>query len=269
LTRALGRPIRDQVTSARATEATTLQSLELVNGEILTAWLVRGARRMTGQLADDPLSIFNAAFGGRTIQPRLFDADISGASKLWLIISDTGSNAPERVLPVLVKAELEGPNGVVPLSSLAPADASGLRSPSEATADRLPLKNASRLVYDVSGKGFTRFRGTLDLDNSRAEVGSTLNPALRFFIFGSEPNMNRLLPPFPGMPLPGAAEVTTPGAVVDRVFWSALGRAPSAEERRLSEAAIEDPAAPGKVSAAAVADLLWAVLMKPEFQLIY
>jgi mono/diheme cytochrome c family protein len=269
LTRALGRPIRDQVTSARATEATTLQSLELVNGEILTAWLVRGARRMTGQLADDPLSIFNATFGGRTIQPRLFDADISGASKLWLIISDTGSNAPERVLPVLVKAELEGPNGVVPLSSLAPADASGLRSPSEATADRLPLKNASRLVYDVSGKGFTRFRGTLDLDNSRAEVGSTLNPALRFFIFGSEPNMNRLLPPFPGMPLPGAAEVTTPGAVVDRVFWSALGRAPSAEERRLSEAAIEDPAAPGKVSAAAVADLLWAVLMKPEFQLIY
>ena len=36
LTRALGRPIRDQVTSVRAHEATTLQALELVNGEILT-----------------------------------------------------------------------------------------------------------------------------------------------------------------------------------------------------------------------------------------
>jgi hypothetical protein len=269
LTRALGRPIRDQVTSVRATDATTLQSLELVNGEILTGWLMRGARRMTGQLTDDPLSLFNATLGGRTIQPRLFDADVSGASKLWLVVSDTGSNAPERVLPVLVKAELEGPAGVVPLSSLAPVDGSGLRGSSEATADRLPLKNASRLIYDVSGKGFTRFRGTLDLDNSRAEVGSTLNPALRFFIFGTEPDMARLLPPFPGTPFPNAAAVTTPAAVVDRVFWSALGRAPSAAERQVAEAAIADAAAPGKVSADAVADLLWAVLMKPEFQLIY
>ena len=31
-------------------EATTLQALELVNGEILTSWLMRGARRMTGEL---------------------------------------------------------------------------------------------------------------------------------------------------------------------------------------------------------------------------
>src|SRR4029453_7369164 len=46
LTRALGRPIRDQVTSVRAQDATTLQALELVNGEILTNRLMRGARRM-------------------------------------------------------------------------------------------------------------------------------------------------------------------------------------------------------------------------------
>ena len=59
----------------------------------------------------------------------MFDADVSGASKLWLIISDTGSNAPERVLPALVKAEFVGPDGTVPLSSLTPVDASGLRLP--------------------------------------------------------------------------------------------------------------------------------------------
>jgi hypothetical protein len=57
------------------------------------------------------------------------------------------------------------------------------------------------------------------------------------------------------------------GAVVDHVFWSALGRAPSASERQIAEAAIADRT--GKPSADAVADLLWAVLMKPEFQLIY
>jgi hypothetical protein len=268
LTRALGRPIRDQVTSIRAVEATTLQSLELVNGEILTSWLMRGARRMIGELPADPLSLFNGSVAGRYAQPRAFDADVSRASRLWLIVADTGSNAPERVLPTFVKAEFAGPTGAVPLSSLTPIDGSGLRA-GTAAPDRVPVKNSSRLVYDISGKGFTRFRGSLDLDNPRADIGSTLNPQLRFFIFDQEPNMARLLPPAAGMPLPGPAPVTTVGAVVDRVFWSALGRAPSASERELAEAAITDRTRPGKASPDAVADLLWAVLMKPEFQLIY
>jgi hypothetical protein len=257
------------VTSVRATEATTLQSLELVNGEILTSWLMRGARRMTGQLADDPLSVFNASVGGRNVQARMFEADVSAASKLWLIISDTGSNAPERVLPVLVNAEFAGPAGTVPLSSLTPVDASGLRAAQGSDAARVPLKNSSRLVYDISGRGFTQFRGSVDVDNSRAEVGSTLNPQLRFFIFAAEPNMRRLLSPFPGVPLPGPATVSSPRDVVDHVFWSALGRAPSAAERQVAEAAIANAAAPGQVAPDAVADFLWAILMKPEFQLIY
>ena len=267
LTRALGRPMRDQVTSLRASEATTLQSLELVNGEILTGWLMRGARRLTGQLPDDPLSRFNAAVAGRYAQARAFDADVSGASRLWLIVADTGSNAPERVLPVFVKAELVGPDGIVPLSSLTPVDGSGLRGP--AANGRVPVKNPSRLVYDVSGKGFTRFRGSFDVENPRADIGSTLNPSLRFFVFDAEPTMNRLLPPASGMPLPGPAPVTTVRGVVDHVFWSALGRAPSAAERQAAETAIADRTRPGAPAPDAVADLLWAVLMKPEFQLIY
>ena len=270
LTRALGRPIRDQVTSVRAVEATTLQSLELVNGEILTSWLMRGARRLIGELPPDPLSLFNGAVAGRYAQPRAFDADVSRASKLWLIVADTGSNAPERVLPSFVKAELVGPTAAVPLSTLTPIDGSGLRAAAGVAApDRLPVRNSSSLVYDITGRGFTRFRGSLDLDNPRADIGSTLNPQLRFFIFDTEPDMKRLLPPAAGMPLPGPAPITSAGAVVDHVFWSALGRAPSPPERQIAEAAIADRARPGKASPDAVADLLWAVLMKPEFQFIY
>ena len=269
LTRALGRPIRDQVTSVRAHEATTLQALELVNGEILTNRLMRGARRMVGELPPDPKSLFNASVAGRTVQTRQMDVDISSASKLYLLVSDTGSNAPERILPVWTNLQLVAADGTtVPLSSLTPADASGLRG--TATADtRLPVKNSSRLVYEIAGKGFTRLRGGVDVDNDRADIGSTLNPALRFFIFDTEPNMDRLLPPLPDLPMPAAAPVTTVRATVDHIFWSALGRAPSAAERKTAEAAIDDPARPGKPSPAAVADLLWAVLMKPEFQLIY
>ena len=56
---------------------------------------------------------------------------------------------------------------------------------------------------------------------------------------------------------------------MDRIYWYALGRAPSAEERAIAIDALTDPARPGRVSAEGLADLLWAVLMKPEFQLIY
>jgi hypothetical protein len=181
------------------------------------------------------------------------------------------------VLPVWTNLHLIAADGTaVPVSSLTPIDASGLRG-TAADASRLPVKNDSRLVYDIAGKGFKSLRGALDVENSRAEIGSTLNPALRFFVFGAEPNMDRLLPPSPEPPIAAAAPVTTVRAAVDRIFWSALGRAPSAAERRTAEAAIAGPARPGgpldsargRPSAAAVADLLWAVVMKPEFQLLY
>jgi hypothetical protein len=272
LSRALGRPIRDQVHSVRPVQATTLQALELVNGEILTGWLMRGARRLTGQLAPEPASLFNAAVGGRNPAVRGFDLDISKVSRLWLIVSDTGSNAPERVLPVWSQVELEGPDGPVPLSSLTPLDGSGLRPSPGGAADRvprLPVKNPSRLVYDVAGRGFTRLRGLADIENPRSEIGSTLNPALRFFVFDSEPNMRRLIPVAPGEPLPGLTPVQSVREVVDRIFWYALQRAPTAAERRDAEAAVTDTARPGRASPDGVADLLWAVLMKPEFQLIY
>src|SRR6185369_12167358 len=57
LERALGRPIRDQVYSTRDTQATTIQALELVNGETLTHWLSRGARKMLGELPPEPSSL--------------------------------------------------------------------------------------------------------------------------------------------------------------------------------------------------------------------
>jgi hypothetical protein len=56
LTRALGRPIRDQVISSRPAAATTLQALELVNGQILTRWVQRAARRLVGELPPEPVT---------------------------------------------------------------------------------------------------------------------------------------------------------------------------------------------------------------------
>jgi hypothetical protein len=44
---------------------------------------------------------------------------------------------------------------------------------------------------------------------------------------------------------------------------------PSDAERTLASHAVSDPDRPGRLSPDGVADLLWAVLMKPEFQFIY
>jgi hypothetical protein len=97
------------------------------------------------------------------------------------------------------------------------------------------------------------------------EITSDINPRTRFFIFLEEPTMDRLTRVAPGTPVPLLPPVKNSGEAVNRVFWYALGRSPSPAERDAAETSLRDPAHP---SADALADLLWAVLMKPEFQLI-
>ena len=275
LTRALGRPIRDQIISTRAGASTTLQALELTNGEILARWLSRGARRMVGDLPTEPVSLYNRAVAGRNASSSAFVVDVSKSSRLWLIVEETGSNVPEAIQPAWAQAELIGPGESTPLSSLTPVDAAGLREGDgpirvpNASGPGVRVKNPSVVEYDIAGKGFTEFRGVMGLENSTSEIGSTLNPSTRFYVFDRAPDMERLIPPAGGPPLTPASPVTTIAAAIDRVFWQALGRAPTAAERRIAESALRDPARAGKPSATGLADLIWAVLMKPEFQLIY
>ena len=274
LTRALGRPIRDQVQSIRAADASTLQALELVNGEMYTRRLARGARRLLGQLAPEPISLYNRAVGGRTAAPAAFDIDISRSQVLWLIVQENGSNAPEVVQPAWAQTELVGPSGVTPLSALRPRDAAGLRAGTgplrvpTADGSGVRVTNPSVLVYDIGGKGFTHLRGIAGLENPREEIGSTLNPQVRFFVFDAAPDMDRLVPPAPRTPLPPPPAIGSAAEAVDRVFWHLLGRAPSPGERRLAEAALRDPSH-ARPSAPGLADLIWALTMKPEFQFVY
>ncbi len=273
LTRGLGRPIRDQITSIRATDATTLQALELTNGDVLARWLARGARRMLGELPPDPTSRYTRTVAGRNAAPSRFDVDISGVTRLWLVVEDFGSNVPEALLPAWADAELVGPGGATPLSSLTPAEGKprtgdGPLLVPGSRGDGIRVGNPSVLVYDVAGRGFTRFRGAIGVENARTDIGSTLNPALRFYVFDVAPNPDRLLPATPGAPLPRPAPLTTVDAAVERVFRHALGRAPRPAERSLAESALR-PANGGKrPSPDGLADLLWAVLMTPEFQIL-
>jgi hypothetical protein len=284
LTRALGRPIRDQVYSTRDNQATTLQALELTNGETLTHWLLRGAQAMLDEIPPAPKPLFDTAYGGRAAVP--FDIDVSKSSKLWLMLRDEGSYSPEKLATIWNKAGFDGPNGRTDLAELKPEDTSGIRPafPPEATpppppppalppviyaldGDGVRVKDPSMLVYDIAGKGFTRFYGIIGMENK--VLTSDLQPKLRFMIFDQKPDMERLTPVTAGSPVPTPPALRTSKDVVDRVFRYALGRAPLPAERDAAQSALFDSAHPDKVSAEGLADLLWAVLMKPEFQLIY
>ena len=88
-------------------------------------------------------------------------------------------------------------------------------------------------MFDISGKGFVRLRGAVGLENT--DVGATLQPQIRFLVFDAEPDLDRLIPVTAGAPLPQAPPIRTAGAAIDRVFWYALSRAPSTEERAAAE----------------------------------
>src|SRR5207237_3080742 len=194
LTRALGRPIRDQVTSIRVSSSTTLQELELVNGATLTTAVSRGARRLLGELVPGPASAFSKIVAGRSASTAGFDIDVSKASKLWLIVEDNGSSAPERNRAAWADAELIGPGGSTSLSSIEPIESSGLRAGTgpivlagakePSAGGGIRVQTPSRLVYSIAGKGYTRLHGTVGVANT--EVGATLQPPVQFSTFNSE-----------------------------------------------------------------------------------
>ena len=304
LTRALGRPIRDQVYTSRDAQATSMQAVELVNGETLNHWLWRGAQKMLGVLPPEPVSLFsrqvsgdpfrppappalNAAAGSQILPvipvpppqpppPVPFRIDISHSEKLYLIVEDNLSTAPDKAAPIWLHAFFTAADGSrTPLTALRPAAMAGLRedgSPivplntKETVTDALRVKFPSELVYDISGRGFTGFEGIPFFEDKPLIQGEGVSG--RFFVFDQKPSLDRLAPPTPETPVQPLPVLKTSGGAVDRVYWYLLGRAPSAAERQMGVAALRDSAQSARPSAAGLADLLWSVMMSPEFQFI-
>ncbi len=126
-------------------------------------------------------------------------------------------------------AELVGKdNKVTPLSSLKPLDDSGLRTASNpitvkgANGMGVRVKTPSRLVYDISGQGYKTLRGLVGFEN--LDAGSDINPNLRFFVFETEPNMERLTEVLPDLPVAAEKAVKSPSKLADRLFSYTLDR---------------------------------------------
>jgi len=80
LTTALGRPNREQVVTSRVSDATTLQALELTNGETLTSILTEGAAKVLQEVADRDAIVeivYARAFGRK---PNPVEREIASAA---------------------------------------------------------------------------------------------------------------------------------------------------------------------------------------------
>jgi len=205
-----------------------------------------------------------------------FRIDISHSQKLYLIVEDNLSTAPDKAAPIWLHAFFTSADGSrTPLTALRPAATNGLREDSspivplntkEMVADALRVKFPSELVYDISGRGFTSLEGIPFFEDKPLIQGEGVSG--RFFVFDQKPSLDRLAPPTPATPVPSLPVLKTSVEAVDRLYWYLLGRAASPAERRAGLAALRNAANPGRPSAAGLADLLWSVIMSPEFQFI-
>jgi hypothetical protein len=263
LSRVLGRPIRDQVYTERSSEATTLQALELTNGPLLSRRLERGSKALLGQLEPAPVNLFDSkVVRGGTVP---VDIDITGARELWLLMEDVDSYDPPKVVGGWVNAELVGPAGPVKLESLQAQQPVATKELALKTskAMALPAKMSSAMVWNIAGKGFKRFRAEAAIDEGSRQ--SAIGPAVRFFVFNEKPNPDQLVR-VQGKPLyqPPRKQWTS-SELTERLYAHLLSRKPTEEE----SSTVQQLLGRGQPAASGVEDLLWALLMSPEFQYIH
>lgn len=247
LTRALGRPVRDQVVTERLIQPTTLQALELVNGQYLANWLHEGARRMVTLPDDPPKNLFDSGTIRRNNAK--VDLRIKKTKQLYLVVVNVDSYDPSRVIPqwkdaVLVKGRKE-----TPLRDLI----SGV--------DPERLKLPATIKLDLSDKKFGHFRATAQV--AKEATVSDVGPAIRFFIFDQEPDLRRLVQVDPHTPVESPKQGFTPDSLIARIYKHALQRDPTSEERAVAKEILGD-----KLEVDKVEDFLWMIFQSPEFQYI-
>ena len=260
---ALGRPIRDQVFTTRDNRPTTFQALELGNGASLENTLRRGALGLLGQLPAAPGNLFDS---GRLRKGAVdFDVDISGLKQLWLLEEDAGSYDAKRTVAGWIRVEFFGPQGVQDLADLAPAGFARqpLTANKEPAGEALTMPPGSRLVIPLEGRGYVRIRGRVALDDR--STPDDIEGAVRFFIFGAEPDRERLVRISGSPPVPAPARLASVDDAGQRLYLQLLARKPNPEEARI----VRSYFAGGKLAPAPLEDLLWSLLLHPEFQYLY
>jgi len=264
LSSALGRPPRDLAVTERINDPTTLQMLELVNGQTLATLLHDGSRRLLGELpARPPTPLWDS--GPVTSGPAKADIDITGLDSIRLLTVDVDSYDPQRIRVGWLNAALQGGRGG---SSSTPAlktnGAIQLKDASSSQPALVVPKLPDVQVIRLKQGGFTRFTATVGSDASA--LGSDIGPKVRFFVFrGDAEPETKSLPGVKGEPpVPASMAAVSKGqpeALVRSLFRYAYSREPSTKERTIALGMLGSP-----VTSAGLEDLLWSIVLSPEFQ---
>ena len=194
-----------------------------------------------------------------------FDIDISGLKQLWLLEQDAGSYDPAHTVAGWIRVEFFGPQGVKDLADLAPAGFA--RQP--LTANKEPVGWAvgmppgSQVVIPIDGLGFVRMRGRVALDDRSTSDDN--QGAVRFFIFGAAPDRERLVRVSGLPPAPAPPPIKSVDEAGQRLYLQLFARKPNSQEARI----VKEYFAGCKPEPAALEDLLWSLLLHPEFQFLY
>jgi hypothetical protein len=193
--------------------------------------LWRGARRMMGVLPDAPKPLFDS--GVVNAQKVVCDVELNGASKIWLVVEDVDSYDPARTRAGWAGIAFAKANGAVMFK--------GDTQSSQALLVKVP----SMVAVDTMGA-----------ERLTASVG------IRFFAFSEQPDRSRLIAAEGETPVARPPSLKDKVALVDRVFLHALARKPSPKESAVATGYLRDGKPEG------LEDLLWSVLLSPEFQYV-
>jgi hypothetical protein len=106
-------------------------------------------------------------------------------------------------------------------------------------------------------------RGRVALDDrSRTD---DIEGAVRFFIFATEPDAEQMLRVTGAPPVPEPAPLASVNDAAQRLYLQLFARKPNSREAGL----VRNYFAGGKLAPAALEDLLWSLLLDPEFQYLY
>ena len=242
---------------------------------MLTRWLSRGARRMLGELPPEPPEPFNKAVAGRNASASTFDIDvverdealadraglrIERARARRAAVGRRGARRRRRQGDAARVADAgRGAGPAAPAGRRRPRTTAG-RSRAPAVAPR--LRHRRPRLHAVPRQH--RARQPAQRDRLDAQSGGAVlrvrQPSPTWIACCRRrrsrrcPRRRRSRPP----PKPSTACSCTRSA--------ARPRLPNAASRR---ARSPIPLSAGRPSADGLADLLWALMMKPEFQLIY
>ncbi len=123
---------------------------------------------------------------------------------------------------------------------------------------RLAAPVPSTQMFELP-RGMKRFEAKVGID--AASRASDINPRIRFFVFGEEPDAKHYLAVDGEPPVARAAPTQDADVLLSRIYRHALGRSPSEAERKA--ACDFNITAPDGLE-----DFLWAMALSAEFQYV-